>query len=238
MRLKNFAATGVYYLLICSIFISVTYLCSKTTETIAQMIPVERQHTIVIDAGHGGEDGGATSCTGVPESKFNLEIALKLNDLLHLLGYDTRMIRTTDTSVYTEGKTIAQKKVSDLKNRVRLTEETDNAFFLSIHQNTFQDSRYQGAQVFYAETPGSREVADALQRALIASVNPGSNRQSKPAESVYLMQHVSCTAVLVECGFLSNPEEESKLRNNEYQKKLCCVLTATLANCLDQGTND
>lgn len=238
MRLKNIASTAVFYLLICSIFISVTYLCSKTTETIAQMIPVERQHTIVIDAGHGGEDGGAISCTGVTESKYNLEIALKLNDLLHLMGYDTRMVRTTDTSVYTEGKTIAQKKVSDLQNRVRLAEETNNAVFLSIHQNTFQDSRYRGAQVFYADTIGSREVADAIQNALISALNPGSNRQSKPAESVYLMQHVSCTAVLVECGFLSNPEEEANLRNAEYQKKLSCVLAATLANYLDHGTND
>ena len=85
MRLKNIAATAVFYVLICSIFVSVTYLCSKTTETIAQMIPIEREHTIVIDAGHGGEDGGATSCTGVPESRFNLEIAVKVNPALTLL---------------------------------------------------------------------------------------------------------------------------------------------------------
>ena len=100
---------------------------SRAITVISENMPVERQHCIIIDAGHGGEDGGATSCTGKLESSFNLEISLRLNDLLHLLGYDTVMIRTSDVSIYTKGETIAQKKVSDLKERVRIANETENA---------------------------------------------------------------------------------------------------------------
>ena len=104
---------------------------------------------IIIDPGHGGEDGGAISCTGVSESKLNLEISLRLNDLLNLLGYDTCLIRDSDISIHTKGETIAQKKASDLKERVRIVNETENAVLLSIHQNQFPDSRYSGPQVFF-----------------------------------------------------------------------------------------
>ena len=125
---------------------------SKAVTVISEKIPLEREHCIIIDAGHGGVDGGATSCTGRLESTYNLEISLRLNDLFHLLGYDTRMIRTTDISVYTKGESIAQKKISDLKERVRIANETPNALLLSIHQNNFSDSRYSGAQIFYPGT--------------------------------------------------------------------------------------
>lgn len=205
---------------------------SRTATVIAENTPVPRNHCIVIDAGHGGEDGGATSCTGRLESTYNLEIAKRLNDLLHLLGYDTRMIRTTDTAVYTRGETIAQKKVSDLKERVRIVNETENALLLSIHQNNFSDSRYSGAQVFYAGTDGSEALAKQLQDALVSSLNPGSNRKSKKSDGVYLMEHIDCTGVLIECGFLSNAEEEAKLRSATYQKRLCCVIAATAGEYL------
>lgn len=234
MKVREIASVVLFYILIVSIFISATYLCSETTSVVAQMIPLEREQTIVIDPGHGGEDGGATSCTGVQESAYNLEIALKLNDLMHLLGYKTAMVRTTDRSVYTEGNSIAQKKVFDLKQRVKLVNETENAVLISIHQNTFTDSRYSGAQVFYAEAGGSRELATELQNAFCQTLNPGSNRESKPADGIYLMQNIDCTGVLVECGFLSNPEEESKLQDETYQKKLCCVIASSVGNFLDR----
>ena len=233
MKFRNWAGTAVFYILICCIFLSVTCLSRGATETIAQRLPLEREHTVIIDPGHGGEDGGATSCTGVLESQFNLQIALRLNDLMHLLGYQTRMIRTTDVSVYTEGETIARKKVSDLRHRVQTVEETDNAVLVSIHQNTFSDSRYSGAQVFYSPTETSRELADTLQKAFAATLNPGSSRQCKKSDGIYLMQHITCPGILVECGFLSNPEEEAMLRNPEYQKKVSSVIATTLGNFLD-----
>lgn len=205
---------------------------SRTVTAMVKNVSLEWGNCIVIDPGHGGEDGGATSCTGRMESTYNLEISLRLNDLFHLLGCDTRMIRTTDTSVYTKGETIAQKKVSDLKERVRIVNETENALLLSIHQNNFPDSRYSGAQVFYAGTQGSEALAKKLQQNLVASLNPGSNRKSKKSDGVYLMEHIDCTGVLIECGFLSNAAEEARLRSPEYQKKLCCVIAATVREYL------
>ena len=207
---------------------------SRAITIISEHMPVERQHCIIIDAGHGGEDGGATSCTGKLESSFNLEISLRLDDLLHLLGYDTVMVRTSDVSIYTKGETIAQKKVSDLKERVRIANSTDHALLISIHQNTFSDSRYGGAQVFYAATDGSQQLAKELQSAFTTSVNLGGNRKSKKSDGIYLMEHITCTGVLVECGFLSNPQEEANLKDSIYQKKLVCVITATVCNFLDR----
>lgn len=233
MKIRKLLPAVTFYLLIVGIFISVTYLASETTTAIAQMIPLERAHTVVIDAGHGGVDGGATSCSGILESQFNLEIALRLNDLLHLLGYDTVMVRSTDISVYTEGETIAAKKVSDLKKRVSLVNETENAVLISIHQNTFSDSQYSGAQVFYAPEGESRQLAEQLQAVFFRTINPGSSRKAKKADGIYLMEHINCTGILVECGFLSNPTEEARLRHQEYQKKLCAIIASTVGNFLD-----
>ena len=192
----------------------------------------QARYCIVLDAGHGGEDGGATSCTGVLESGINLEITLRLRDLFHLLGRETKMIRTSDVSVYTKGGTIAQKKMSDLKERARIVNTTPRAMLISIHQNNFSDNRYSGAQVFYADTQGSEFLAKQLQSTLIASLNKDSKRACKRCDGVYLMEHITCPGILVECGFLSNPAEEAKLRSMEYQRKLCCVIAATVSSFL------
>ncbi len=205
-------------------------LGNRAVTVISMNLPPEREHCFIIDPGHGGVDGGATSVTGKLESAFNLEISLRLNDMLHFLGYQTTMIRTEDISVYTKGETIAQKKMSDLRERVRICNETPGAILLSIHQNTFSDARYSGAQVFYAATDSSKDLAVDMQKNLIAVLNPGSNRQAKTSSGVYLMEHIDCPGVLIECGFLSNVQEEAKLRNPEYQKGLVCVIAATAAN--------
>ena len=201
---------------------------SNTVTVMVENAPVEDRICVVIDAGHGGIDGGATSCTGVLESQINLEIAVRLNDLLRFLGHDTKMVRTTDTSIHTEGNTIAAQKVSDLKQRVKIVNETENAILISIHQNTFQDDRYSGAQVFYGKEADSRELATTLQSALIRYLNPKSKRQCKPSDGIYLMQHINRTGVLIECGFLTNPAEEAKLRSQDYQQKLSCVIASVL----------
>ena len=193
------------YYLFCVGVMALTLLCaywgSMAVTVISEELPFVRKHCIVIDPGHGGEDGGATSCTGRMESEYNLAISKKLDDLLHLLGYQTRMTRTSDVSIYTTGDTIARKKISDLKERVRIVNETPGAVFISIHQNQFSDSRYSGAQVFYAKTDGSKELGQKLQSELVTALNPGSNRKSKPINGVYLMENIQCTGVLIECGF-------------------------------------
>lgn len=228
MKMK-FSTFFVFYFVILSSFLFVTVAGSRAVTAFAENQPVKRQCSIVIDAGHGGIDGGATSCTGVLESNINLEISMRLKDLLHLLGYHTVMIRTTDTSVYTSGNTIAAQKISDLKERVRIVNETENAILLSIHQNTFSESKYSGAQVFYAGNSQSKDLASQIQNSLIATLNPDSHRKAKASSGVYLMDHINCTGILVECGFLSNPEEEAKLRNAVYQQKLCCVIAGNVA---------
>ena len=218
-----------FYLLVVIVFIGAAMWGSRATTTIVQNRPVVRENTIVIDAGHGGIDGGATSCSGVLESKLNLDIALRLELVMQLLGYDTVMIRSTDTSIYTEGNTIASQKVSDLKERVRIANETPNAILISIHQNTFSDGKYSGAQVFYANTEQSKALAQLLQTNFNQDLCKGSNRKTKKADGVYLMQNIDCTGVLLECGFISNPEEEAKLRSEGYQKQLCCVIASTVS---------
>jgi len=215
-----------------AVFLLVIHVGSRAITVIAQSTPPEWEHCIIIDAGHGGEDGGATSCVGILESEYNLKIALRLNDLFHLLGYQTKMIRTEDISIYTKGETLSQKKMSDLKERVRICNETKNAILVSIHQNIFSDSQYSGAQVFYAKTSGSKELAENMQRLFVSSLNPGSHRKSKKSDNIYIMEHIICPGILVECGFLSNPQEEVKLRTEAYQKKICCVITSAVETYL------
>lgn len=226
----------IYWILVCLLtaaaILFLSHSVSRVVTTIAQNTPLEREHRIVIDAGHGGVDGGATSCSRIPESTYNLDIALRLNDLFHFLGYNTKMIRTSDISVYTKGETIAQKKISDLKERVRITNDTENALLISIHQNMFSDSQYSGAQVFYAESEGSKILAEQMQKAFLETLNPDSHRQCKKSNGIYLMEHIIHPGILIECGFLSNPQEEALLRSREYQQKLCCVIAATVASYL------
>ena len=203
---------------------------SRSVTVISETMPLTNRRCFVIDPGHGGVDGGAISCTGRPESQYNLEISLRLRDLMNFLGCKTRMIRTTDISVYTQGDTIAQKKISDLKQRVRICGEYENTILLSIHQNTFSDSRYHGPQVFFAQTEGSEDLARHLQADLTAALDPDSSRQAKKASGIYLLDHVACPAVLIECGFLSNHKDEAALRSPDYQKELCCVIASSITS--------
>lgn len=219
-----------------AIIIFVTILITiggnKALSVVAEKQVTVPQKCIVIDAGHGGIDGGATSYTGVLESKLNLDIALRLRDLMHLLGIPTVMTRQDEDSIHTEGESIASKKVSDLKNRVRIINETENAVLISIHQNYFNEQRYSGAQVFYASTNGSKELAKLMQISFVKALNPSSNRKAKLASGIYLMKNIRCPGVLIECGFISNPVEEQKLLTPAYQKKICCAIVSTVSSYL------
>ena len=189
---------------------------------------------VIVDPGHGGEDGGAVSPGGVLESRLNLEIGLRTRDLLRFLGLSVGMTRETDVSIHSpEAKTVSEKKVSDLKNRVRLVNEAGNAILVSIHQNVFSEPKYRGAQLFYARSAGSRELAERLQSLFDTELDPSNHRLAKESEEIYLLSRIRCPGVLVECGFLSNPEEERLLQTEAYQKKLaaaiCAALTVQLA---------
>lgn len=225
--MRSFRNWMIGYGIILSLTLLTAHWAGRAVTVLAESSPPERSHTIIIDPGHGGVDGGATSCTGILESKFNLEISLKVNDFLHFLGYKTKMIRTEDISVYTRGETIAAQKASDLKERVRICSETEDALLLSIHQNNFPNSKYSGAQVFYRE--GCQDLAKELQSAFRSTLNPGSRRQEKKSSGIYLMENITCPGVLIECGFLSNPAEEAKLRSDAYQKQLSALIGCTVS---------
>ena len=187
----------------------------------------------IIDAGHGGEGGGAVSPGGAVESRINLEIARRLDGILGFLGESALMLREEDVSLHDpEAVSLREKKASDLHNRAEAAARSPEATLVSIHQNTFPQSQYRGTQVFYAPTEGSRELAQGIQETVRGRLQPDNSRESRPIpETVYLMNHVPNRAVLVECGFLSNPEEEKLLQDPAYQTKLAL---AVAAGCLGQ----
>lgn len=227
---------GRLYLLVLIVAAVGTYAASGAWSYLTVSGPyVPSGPVVVLDAGHGGEDGGAISVTGVQESGINLAITLRLRDLLRLLGCEPVLTRDGDYAIYDDDcSTIAQKKASDLRNRVALIQQTGPSVLMSIHQNQFEQAQYSGAQVFYATTQGSAELAEQLQQALCTGLDPDNHRKCKPIGAVYLMQHVDCTAVLIECGFLSNREDEALLRSEDYQKQLSCAITAGLLQYLGE----
>lgn len=223
-----------YVLTILAVLTGIKFL-NRSVTAMAEYREQKKKTCIIIDPGHGGEDGGAVSVSGRAESTYNLEISGRLKDMLQLLGYQTRMTRDRDISIYTKGETLAQKKASDLKERVRIINDTPNALLLSIHQNHFPQERYAGPQVFYADTKGSEQLAKQLQGILVSGLCPGSNREAKKAQGIYLMEHIACTGVLVECGFLSNYQEEAALRDPEYQKKVSSLIAVAVSHYLSNA---
>ncbi len=185
--------------------------------------------TLVIDAGHGGEDGGAVSISGAVESHINLAVALRLHALMNFCGVDSILLRDKDLSIHdSTAKTLREKKVSDLQNRVAIIESTENAVLISIHQNTFTNPKYHGAQVFFGGNPDSVPLAQVVQNNICTALDPENTRvPTRIPSSVYLMNHITCPAVLVECGFLSNPAEDALLQTPEYQTKLATVLASS-----------
>lgn len=224
----------ILYLCVSFIVLAVTFLGDRAVTVVSLNLPSDQDHCIIIDAGHGYPDGGTTSVTGVLECNLNLQIAEKTEAIMNLLGLRTLMTRTTEESIYTKGDTIAQKKVSDIRNRVNMVNTSEKAILISIHQNYFTDSQYRGTQVFYADTQDSDNLAREIQSAFIKALQPSNNRKAKKSDGVYLMEHINCTGVLVECGFLSNPEEDALLKNTSYQNQVAGILAVCTSNYLDR----
>lgn len=194
--------------------------------------------TIIIDAGHGGFDGGAEGAGGTIEKDINLPIALKLYDLLQFYGYDVLMTRKQDISTCDEGlNSISEKKTSDIMNRFKLLEKNPDAIFISIHQNKYPDSSSWGAQMFYGpKNEQSKILADTIQKNFVTMLQPDNKREVKKAEdNIYLLYHSPIPSVLVECGFLSNPDEEALLLSEDYQNKIAFVISASIMEYIQQG---
>ena len=231
-RMKQFRWLFIHLSILFSLALSVCIALPRGTVPVASF--ATEPYILIIDAGHGGEDGGAISVSGKRESELNLEIAQRTADLASLLGIRTKMVRTSDISIHDAScLTIAEKKRSDLRNRVKLVNETPNGVLLSIHQNHFAEEKYFGTQIFSAANETSTSLAKTMQEDFKV-LNPKNHRKSKTAQNVYLFEHVSCTAVLVECGFLSNFAEEQLLREMDYQKKLAMTMLRSIAT-MEEG---
>lgn len=221
-----------FYLLITLIFIFSTliigsgYVIKKATVNVS----ASNSHfnrTVIIDAGHGGPDGGTSADDGTLEKDINLQIAHKLNKILMAMGVETVMIRTEDISIHDDSaETIRQKKVSDLKNRLDILNNTDNSIFVSIHQNHFSSSKYSGAQIFYSKNnPQSHKLAESIRLPIVTFLQTDNTREIKRSGSeIYLLNNAQAPAVMVECGFLSNWSDTQNLKNEKYQQNLAFVI--------------
>lgn len=199
----------------------------------------EKIPKIIIDAGHGGADGGAIGCDGTVEKEINLQIAKKLRSLCLLFGYEVIMTRNDDDSICDKNaKSIRQQKISDIKNRFEIIKNNPDALFVSIHQNIYSSPRYCGAQTFYSKNMESSGIlAEYIQKSVTEMIQPENTREIKMSGTeIYLLYHAQSTAVMVECGFMSNPEEMKKLRDNEYQKKMAFSILCGINNYIvDNG---
>ena len=191
----------------------------KTVETVA--LPVTNK-VIVIDAGHGVPDEGAESSTGTTEAETNLKIALKVQNLLEQSGSTVILTRSDENAIYDiDSNTLREKKVSDIHNRVKIGNESSADIFVSIHLNKIPQQQYYGWQTFYKENDEkSIKLAKSIQTNLNESIQKENKRVSMKLDTVYIMKHVEIPITIVECGFLSNPEEEQLLLTDEYQDKL------------------
>lgn len=229
--MKNCIRNILFYCvagIICGLFLllmlrAYTYVDKQASGKLSQEI----KPIIVLDPGHGGEDGGASSKSGILEKDINLSVAKHLRDLLTVSGFQVVMTRETDISIYdSSADTVREKKVSDLHNRLQIINAYPQSVFISIHQNNFSESKYCGAQMFYSQNnPKSKQLAEYCKQAFVSLLQPNNTRECKPADStIYLLWNSQNPSLLVECGFLSNVQEAGLLNDEAYQKKVAfCV---------------
>lgn len=183
-------------------------------------------YTLVIDAGHGGEDGGTSSADGTKEKDLNLIFSKKLEELFKSAGVRTTMTRSEDKLLYDPLSDYkGRKKILDAKERIRIVNECENPVFVSIHMNAFPESKYRGLQVYYSKNdPFSADLAEAVQSSVHELIQKDNGRKTKAARDIFLLDRISSPAILIECGFLSNPEEATLLSEEEYQNLLSFVI--------------
>lgn len=214
-------------------FLLIIFISSNCTVIYGKTKVYENSDKIIlIDPGHGGIDGGAKSKNGTIEKDINLAISLKLKTKLEEMGYKVAMTREDDIGLYENGKTVKNKKREDLAKRVELKKITKCDVFISIHQNMFPQSKTKGAQVWYADNEESKKLANIIQESLKKNLDENNHRLSKPACDQYkiLRDDYKGASVIVECGFLSNPEEEKNLKDDKYQIRIATAI----ANAVEQ----
>ena len=194
--------------------------------------------TIVIDAGHGGEDGGACTYGGLPEKELNLLIAHDLYCLLSASGIRAVMTRSEDVLLYDpNGDYKGHKKSMDLAARLKIARETEDGLLISIHMNAFPESKYGGLQVYYSKnSPGGVTLASTVQSKNQKMLEPDNDRKVKSAgQNIYLLDRYEKTGILIECGFLSNPDDRDRLNDPTYRKKLATVIFYSIIQYISEG---
>lgn len=215
-------------LIILSIYLSDRSMPRSTAKDLGDTIsPRSSLPTIVIDAGHGGEDGGAIGINGVYEKNINFEISMKLYELLKSSNIPVVLTRSKDVLLYDKNTNYTgRKKALDLAKRLEIAQSYEDPVFISIHQNSFPDSKYYGLQVYYSKNnDASLQLAETIQATSRKHLQSENKRKVKGADkNIFLLHQLSSPAVLIECGFLSNAEECALLSTEEYQLKMATVI--------------
>ncbi len=225
-------------LLIISLLFGV-FACRKKerifTPESRDMQPDEKFPTIIIDAGHGGEDSGTVGADGTLEKNLNLEIAKTLTELLRSNGFDVVLTRDEDILLYDRNSDyLGHKKRQDMAKRLEIAQQYPDAVFVSIHMNSFPQIKYRGLQVYYSpNSPRSELLASGIQQNVRTNLQSDNARQIKSSDgNIYLLDKLTCPAVLIECGFLSNPEECALLNDENYRQRLCVILYSSIETFL------
>ena len=182
---------------------------------------------LIIDAGHGGADGGCVAADGTPEKGINLSILQTMRDTAAVMGYDVVCTRESDVSIHDEGITgLSKQKKSDMDNRLAIINKYENAVAVSIHQNQFTDPKYSGAQMFYSKkSEAAHALAESIKGRIVATLQPENERETKPVgDELFLLNNAKCPMVMAECGFLSNEGEAQRLESPVYQKHMALTI--------------
>ena len=235
MNIRALCATFKFAVFTLLLILCALLLHGLSREIDVRSTAVYSPPTVVIDAGHGGEDGGAVGINGCIEKEINLDIALILRDLLTASGVNVKMTRTEDIMLY-DAAVPGKKKIQDLKKRVEIGEETEDSLTVSIHMNTYPSPKYSGAQVYYSPNhPESKTLAERVRGNIRAYLQPDNKREIKSATSaIYILHNIKTPAILIECGFISNQAEAKLLCSDDYRHKVALTIYSALIEHLNK----
>ena len=238
-RKNDFLSFSAIFISVAILFsISSIFYSSEAPRRILHPAEAKQNITVVIDAGHGGEDGGACTYGGLPEKELNLFIASELYDMLSFAGIDAVMTRTEDILLYDPNSDHkGHKKSMDLAERLKIAKSTPGAILISIHMNAFPEEKYCGLQVYYSSNSSqSSRLAELIQSNTKKWLTPSNNRNIKPAgKNIYLLDRFEGTAILIECGFLSNTAERDLLNSESYRTELAKVFFFSVIQYISEG---
>ncbi len=241
MNRKNFISIVIFLFISSLSILILSYIFGSLylpphAESASGETAVLKYTTVIIDAGHGGEDGGASSRSGLIEKDVNLDIARQLAEMLSMNGINVVMTRNEDKLLYDRNVDFqGRKKKLDHAARLNVIQSTEDAIFISIHMNSYTDPKYFGLQVWYSQNmTDSFELADMIQKKNKELLQPENTRKIKDAaSSIFLLDKATCPAVLVECGFLSNIAEAARFESEEYRREVAFVLYRAIGEFLN-----